>query len=208
MNSIGMNVVCSNQTFCISNILEKRRGKIRFDNLELSMRCKRKNYQQVCNMHPMNIKKNWKLWHEPKLQHVTRTGSLGWQARLTTGFFKSVLIFVGDLPPSTVPTTSCVEKEKNNDHHHHWSKQRHSKIIHINKTNINLSHSSVYGNQKTQQAVKESKTDELRYQQIFVLTSSQGNAVHMFALGQNHKTVSYNPKKIKKVRHNRNKRTS
>lgn len=37
---------------------------------------------------------------------VTKTGSRGWQARLTIGFFKSVFIFVGAFPPSTVPTTS------------------------------------------------------------------------------------------------------
>lgn len=43
-------------------------------------------------------------------KHVTRTGSRGWQARLTIGFFRSVFIFVGAFPPSTVPTTSQEEK--------------------------------------------------------------------------------------------------
>lgn len=44
-------------------------------------------------------------------QLYTRTGWRGWHARLTIGFFKSVFIFVGALPPSTVPTTSCILKQ-------------------------------------------------------------------------------------------------
>lgn len=48
----------------------------------------------------------WWRGEDIRLEEVTKTGSRGWQARLTIGFFKSVFIFVGTLPPSTVPTTS------------------------------------------------------------------------------------------------------
>lgn len=60
----------------------------------------------------------------------------------------------------------------------------------------NLSHSSVYGTQKTQQVVVGSKPDELLYQKKFGLSSSLVNAIHMFAPSQNHKPVVYNPKYV------------
>jgi hypothetical protein len=41
---------------------------------------------------------------------LTNTGRRGWQARLTIGFLRSVFIFVGGLPPSTVPTTTREQK--------------------------------------------------------------------------------------------------
>lgn len=41
---------------------------------------------------------------------LTNTGRRGWQARLTIGFLRSVFIFVGGLPPSTVPTTRRHQK--------------------------------------------------------------------------------------------------
>lgn len=42
----------------------------------------------------------------------TRTGSRGWQAMFTIGFFRSVLIFVGALPPSIVPTTTATKHKR------------------------------------------------------------------------------------------------
>lgn len=39
--------------------------------------------------------------------------------------------------------------------------------------------------------------DELQYQKKFGLISSPVNAIHMFALSQNHKTVLYNPTNVK-----------
>lgn len=65
----------------------------------------------------------------------------------------------------------------------------------INQTN--LSRSFVYGTQKTQQVVEGSKPYELLNQKKFVQSSFLGNATHMFALSQNHKTVLYNPTNVK-----------
>lgn len=57
----------------------------------------------------------------------------------------------------------------------------------------NLSHSFVYESQKTQQVVVGLKPYGLLYQKKFGLSFSLVNAIQMFALGQNHKFVVYNP---------------
>ena len=63
----------------------------------------------------------------------------------------------------------------------------------IRNQTSNLSHSTVYGIQKTQQIVVGSMPDELLYQKKFARSSSLVNAIHMFARSQNHKIVLQNP---------------
>lgn len=58
---------------------------------------------------------------------------------------------------------------------------------------LNLSHSSSYGNQKTQQAEEELRQDGLRCQLRSVLSSFQVNAKRRFAQYQSHRNGSYNP---------------
>lgn len=38
MNSIGMNIICSNQTFCISNILGQKSNGVKKDRTEVSLK--------------------------------------------------------------------------------------------------------------------------------------------------------------------------